>query len=145
MQKSNATKLIEIFTILLSAVIPLRKALGSWNNIYTSDITKEILLILPIAFTIACIVCITIFTVLYLVLDLKCTDALCEKLNSHTEHIRDTIYHMLNIGFSYVFGIGMSMGALGVWIAMVFDWIFRSICFVGRYFHGDWKKTSLRL
>lgn len=49
------------------------------------------------------------------------------------------------IGFSYVFGIGMNMGALGVWIAMVLDWMFRSICFVGRYFHGDWKKTSLQL
>lgn len=116
MQKSNATKLIEIFTILLSAVIPLRKALGSWNNIYTSDITKEILLILPIAFTIACIVCITIFTVLYLVLDLKCTDALCEKLNSHTEHIRDTIYHMLNINilFYFVFTIAY-LCAVGVY------------------------------
>ncbi|MBQ8279643.1 MAG: MATE family efflux transporter [Roseburia sp.] len=49
------------------------------------------------------------------------------------------------IGFSYVIGVGMDMGAIGVWIAMVLDWIFRIICFVGRYFHGDWKKTMYRL
>ncbi len=45
------------------------------------------------------------------------------------------------IGFSVILGIWMQMGALGVWVAMVFDWIFRSICFVGRYLHGDWKKS----
>ncbi len=44
------------------------------------------------------------------------------------------------------FRIGFSgMGALGVWYAMLLDWIFRSICFVGRYLHGDWKKTIYRL
>lgn len=46
------------------------------------------------------------------------------------------------IGFSYVFGIGLGLGALGVWYAMVLDWIFRSICFMGRYLHGTWRKTA---
>ncbi len=46
------------------------------------------------------------------------------------------------IGFSVVFGIWMQMGALGVWYAMVLDWIFRSISFVGRYLSGRWKKTA---
>ena len=45
------------------------------------------------------------------------------------------------IGFSYVLGIRFGMGAIGVWIAMVIDWTFRSACFVGRYIHGDWKQS----
>ena len=46
------------------------------------------------------------------------------------------------IGFSYVFGIGMGLGVLGVWYAMLLDWIFRSICFVGRYLNGAWRKAA---
>lgn len=46
---------------------------------------------------------------------------------------------VFRVGFSYVLGVRLGMGAIGVWIAMVIDWIFRIICFVGRYFHGDWK------
>ena len=46
------------------------------------------------------------------------------------------------IGFSYILGVNLKMGALGVWIAMVMDWVFRVICFVLRYFRGTWKKYS---
>lgn len=49
------------------------------------------------------------------------------------------------VGFSYILGAKLGWGAVGVWIAMIFDWTFRSICFVGRYFHGDWKKTMYKL
>ena len=49
------------------------------------------------------------------------------------------------IGFSYILGVRFGMGALGVWYAMLLDWVFRSICFIGRYLHGDWKKTITRL
>lgn len=49
------------------------------------------------------------------------------------------------IGFSYILGVRYGMGALGVWYAMILDWIFRSVCFVGRYLHGNWKKTISRL
>jgi len=48
---------------------------------------------------------------------------------------------VFRIGFSYVLGIQLEMGAIGVWIAMVIDWIFRASCFIGRYLHGDWKKV----
>ena len=47
------------------------------------------------------------------------------------------------IGFSYVIGIRMEMGAIGVWIAMVMDWIFRASLFVWRYRSGYWKKLCL--
>lgn len=46
------------------------------------------------------------------------------------------------IGFSYIIGVHMGYGAVGVWIAMVLDWIFRVICFVSRYLSGRWKVTS---
>ena len=49
------------------------------------------------------------------------------------------------IGFSYILGVRYGMGALGVWYAMILDWVFRSACFVGRYLHGNWKKTISRL
>lgn len=52
---------------------------------------------------------------------------------------------VFRIGFSYVLGIYYGMGAIGVWIAMVIDWVFRIICFVARYFHGDWMKLMYKL
>ena len=44
------------------------------------------------------------------------------------------------IGFSYVIGVHMGLMAVGVWIAMVIDWVFRVCCFVGRYLSGGWKR-----
>lgn len=44
------------------------------------------------------------------------------------------------IGLSLVFGVHMGMGAVGVWVAMVVDWVFRVCCFVGRYFRGTWRR-----
>ena len=43
------------------------------------------------------------------------------------------------IGFSYIIGVRMGMGAIGVWIAMVVDWVCRTICFVARFRSGVWK------
>lgn len=50
---------------------------------------------------------------------------------------------VFRIGFSYVLGIRMGMGAVGVWIAMVVDWVCRVSFFVGRYLSGKWKKLCL--
>lgn len=47
---------------------------------------------------------------------------------------------IFRIGLSLVMGVHMNMGAIGVWWAMIVDWIFRSSCFVGRYFKGSWRK-----
>ena len=56
-----------------------------------------------------------------------------------------SIFSMIvfRIGLSLVIAVHMGYGALGVWIAMIVDWIFRTICFVGRYVQGGWKKTSM--
>lgn len=50
---------------------------------------------------------------------------------------------VFRVGFSYIIGVRMGMGAVGVWIAMVMDWIFRTILFLVRYFGGRWKKLCL--
>lgn len=49
--------------------------------------------------------------------------------------------------FRIVFGIVLAkylgMGVMGVWIAMVVDWIVRSICFIVRYCSGRWKRGTI--
>ena len=52
---------------------------------------------------------------------------------------------VFRVGFSFIIGAQLGLGAIGVWIAMVLDWTFRVICFVGRYLHGNWKETMYRL
>ena len=46
---------------------------------------------------------------------------------------------IFRIGISYILGKEMGMCAIGVWIGMIMDWIFRIICFVWRYNSGKWK------
>lgn len=47
------------------------------------------------------------------------------------------------IGFSYLIGVRMGTGAVGVWIAMIIDWLFRLTLFIIRYLSGRWKKLCL--
>lgn len=49
----------------------------------------------------------------------------------------------LRILLSVVFGLHFKMGALGVWLAMIFDWVFRLVLFVFRYQKGMWKRIKL--
>ncbi|MDD5934616.1 MAG: MATE family efflux transporter [Clostridiales bacterium] len=49
---------------------------------------------------------------------------------------------MFRIFFSVVIGIWLGLGAIGVWSAMVIDWIFRATCFWLRFKSGAWKKTA---
>ena len=44
------------------------------------------------------------------------------------------------IGFGYILGVQLGMGAIGVWIAMILDWIFRAIFFAVRYLNCKWQK-----
>ena len=43
------------------------------------------------------------------------------------------------LGFSYLLCVRMGWGAVGVWIAMIIDWICRVTCFVLRFRSGVWK------
>lgn len=45
--------------------------------------------------------------------------------------------------FSVIFGIGLGWGAIGVWIAMVMDWIFRCILFIWRFRQGKWLEYKV--
>ena len=49
---------------------------------------------------------------------------------------------IFRIGFSYLIGARLGYGAIGVWIAMVLDWICRVICFLVRYRRGKWRKLA---
>lgn len=47
---------------------------------------------------------------------------------------------VFRLAFSYVFGVVLGLGIIGVWIAMVIDWIFRVICFIIRVRKKFWKE-----
>lgn len=49
---------------------------------------------------------------------------------------------LFRIGFSYLIGVTLGYGAIGVWIAMVLDWICRTVCFLIRYLGGKWKELA---
>jgi Na+-driven multidrug efflux pump len=34
------------------------------------------------------------------------------------------------------------MGVMGIWIAMMIDWLTRSAAFVGRYLSGRWEHKN---
>lgn len=46
---------------------------------------------------------------------------------------------IFRICFSYVLAVWLGMGAIGVWWAMIADWVCRSLCFFLRYRSGKWK------
>ena len=48
------------------------------------------------------------------------------------------------MGLSWVLCVQIGMGAVGVWYAMVVDWICRIICFVARFVSGGWKKNAVK-
>ena len=43
------------------------------------------------------------------------------------------------LGFSYLLCVRMGWGAVGVWTAMIIDWVCRVTCFVLRFGSGAWK------
>ena len=43
------------------------------------------------------------------------------------------------LGFSYLLCVRLGWGAVGVWVAMVIDWICRVTCFAVRFRSGAWK------
>ncbi len=46
---------------------------------------------------------------------------------------------IFRIGFSYLIALTFHMGVLGVWIAMLIDWVARVICFITRWTRGKWR------
>ena len=50
---------------------------------------------------------------------------------------------VFRIGFGVFLATTMSMGVIGVWIAMQIDWVFRIICFLIRWHSGKWQTKTL--
>lgn len=50
---------------------------------------------------------------------------------------------LFRILFSLILGSWLKMGAIGVWIAMVLDWLFRDLAFLIRFFHRKWQQKSV--
>ena len=44
------------------------------------------------------------------------------------------------LGFSYLLAVRLEWGAVGVWIAMVVDWVCRTLCFTTRWASGRWER-----
>lgn len=49
---------------------------------------------------------------------------------------------LVRIGLSWVLCVHLQMGAVGVWIAMILDWVVRISFFVPRVIKGKWKERS---
>lgn len=49
------------------------------------------------------------------------------------------------LAFSEILCVHLGWGALGVWWAMIIDWICRLICFVIRFASGAWKKKAMKI
>ncbi len=49
---------------------------------------------------------------------------------------------VFRVVFSYIIGLGFGLGAIGVWIAMLMDWVFRVGCFLWRFASGKWRKYA---
>ena len=49
---------------------------------------------------------------------------------------------LFRIVFSYILGVGLGWCAVGVWVAMVIDWVCRFVFYVGRYRSGKWEAKA---
>lgn len=62
--------------------------------------------------------------------------------------VRFTLVHsvlsmwLFRILFSWILGQMLGFGAIGVWIAMVLDWIYRAVVFIWRFKSGRWKELA---
>jgi putative MATE family efflux protein len=49
---------------------------------------------------------------------------------------------VFRVGFCYLLALHFQMGIFGVWVAMIIDWLCRSICFLHRFYKGKWKTMA---
>ncbi len=64
--------------------------------------------------------------------------------NDVTYTMTVSIFSMLifRVGGSYLLGLYFGLGAVGVWISMISDWLFRAICFMWRLLRKRWMKKA---
>ena len=49
---------------------------------------------------------------------------------------------LIRLAAGYLLAVHFGMGAIGIWIAMVGDWMCRAICFAARLISGKWLKYA---
>ena len=49
---------------------------------------------------------------------------------------------VFRVGFSYILGVTLGWGVVGVWAAMILDWVVRDLFYVPRFLTGGWKKHA---
>ena len=49
---------------------------------------------------------------------------------------------LIRLAGGYLLAVHFGMGAIGIWIAMVGDWMCRAICFAARLISGKWLKYA---
>lgn len=49
------------------------------------------------------------------------------------------------LAFSQILCVQLGWGAVGVWWAMIIDWVCRTLCFVVRFASGAWKRSAAKL
>lgn len=49
---------------------------------------------------------------------------------------------LIRLAVGYLLAVHFGMGAIGIWIAMVGDWMCRAICFAARLISGKWLKYA---
>jgi Na+-driven multidrug efflux pump len=50
---------------------------------------------------------------------------------------------LFRIGAAYIFVHVFNMGVIGTWVAMVSDWVLRTIIFLIRFLSGKWQKNKV--
>jgi Na+-driven multidrug efflux pump len=49
------------------------------------------------------------------------------------------------VGLGYVLSTVCKLGVIGIWYAMVADWVFRTLFYVGRFLTDRWTNRSILL
>lgn len=65
----------------------------------------------------------------------------CNDVN-YTMYISVFSMFSFRIGVGYLLGSVCGLGAIGVWLGLVFDWIFRTIMYGYRYLSNRWRKQA---
>lgn len=136
--KKYAVKLLKITYVIMSALIICLLLLQPWIlSIYkVTDEARELARIL------ICIhnLCALVLWPLSFVLPNALRAANDVKYTMVVSIFSMCAFRVL---FSYILGYQMGMGAIGVWIAMVIDWVFRAIMFVARFIGNKWQTHKI--
>lgn len=47
------------------------------------------------------------------------------------------------VAFSYLLGIHLGWGVIGIWLGMFVDWVVKAGCFIYRYVSGGWMRSTM--